>query len=411
MYTKRAILSRDDPIGLFYAVHSYRPSSSRILIIAGGTYVECCKYPYWRRLFGSGLRAALALQHLSPNTELFTYAPPSYADDVRASLAGAGLKGHIFPATEGMRFDWLHPHQLVDFPDSEMKQLPIIDIEAPAVLRFGMLEGSARVQAERVVYSLQNETEGFFENGSGAKELVMVISERELKRMLPDAATPADRIAQVFEHNDYSQLRSFAVLLRNELGDVTLYRRGGAATKVKTYASESYFKIGSGDVLAAAFAHAWLEAGQDLETAADRAARSLAWFIQDGRLPLPDNHVLPTRLAAGFPDRVRILGSETLEMGQLLVATVDWLERQDLELTVELRDDTRGPPFDIATLVLIGARTTLSEVEDLAASSATASRRIVFSNGISKLDALFPGAYFVEDYASALYHLLRGRVA
>lgn len=380
------------------------------MIVAGGSYVEFCRYPYWRRLFGSGLRAALALQHLSPNTELFTYAPPSYADDVMASLAGAGLKGHITPATASMRFEWLHPYQLTDFPNAAMEQLPSIDVVAPAVLRFGMLEGSARVQAERVVYSLQNETEGFFENGSNAKELVMVISERELERMLPDAMTASDRIAQLFDHNDYATLRHFAILLRNELGDVTLHQRRSSATKVPTYASASYFKIGSGDVLAAAFAHAWLERGQYLEAAADRAARSLAWFIQDARLPLPEDHALPTRHASGsFPERVRILGSETLEMGQLLVATLDWLERQKVEVVVELDGEESGGRTNVPTLVLVGARTMLNEVRDLAASSAAASRRIVFSNGITGLDVFFPDASFVGDYASALYHLLRSR--
>ncbi|WP_147283810.1 hypothetical protein [Bosea caraganae] len=311
-----------------------------------------------------------------------------------------------------MRFEWLHPFQLTDFPNAAMGQLPTIDVVAPSVLRFGMLEGSARVQAERVVYSLQNETEGFFENGSNAKELVMVISERELERMLPEARTASDRIAQLFEHNDYSALRHFAILLRNELGDVTLHPRRSSAVKVPTYASASYFKIGSGDVLAAAFAHAWLEEGQDLEAAADRAARSLAWFIQDARLPLPMDHALPTRRSSGFfPDRVRILGSETLEMGQLLVATLDWLERQKIEVVMELDGEGSRAPADVPTLVLVGARTMLNEVRDLAASSATASRRIVFSNGIAGLDAFFPNANFVEDYASALYHLLRSQGA
>jgi hypothetical protein len=305
-----------------------------------------------------------------------------------------------------MRFDWLHPYQLVQFPDPNMKQLPCIDVAAPAVLRFGMLEGSARVQADRVVYSLQNETEGFFRNGSDAKQLVMVISERELERMLPDARTSKDRVAQMFEHNDYARLRRFAILLRNEIGDVTLYQRG-AATRVKTYASESYFKIGSGDVLAAAFAYAWLESDQDLEAAADRGARSLAWFVRDGRLPLPNESALPARPAPDFPDRVRILSSETIEMGQLLVATVDWLERQDIKLAVELGDYSSGAASDVPTLVLVGARTTLNDVTDLAASSAAATRRIVFSNEVVGLDVFFPGASFVDDYASALYRLLR----
>lgn len=377
------------------------------MIIAGGSYLELCRYPYWDRLFGSGLRAALALQHLSPATELFTYAHPDYADDVRTSLAGAGLKGQVSQAIETMRFEWLHPYQLVEFPDPEMKRLPPIEISGPSVLRFGMLEGTAKVSAERVVYSLQNETEGFFANGSKTDELIMVASERELARMLPDAKTASDRVAHLFDQPDYAKLKRLAVLVRNDLGDVTLYQRGGAASKLASYAAESYFKIGSGDVFAAGFAHAWLEEDLTLEAAADRGARSLAWFVQDARLPLPGADALPTRRTEPIPDRVRILGSDTVDVGQLVVATADWLDGLRLGLSVELDLHLKGGASSAPTLVLIGANATPYEIAELANSSDAASRRVVFSNGADWLEGIFPGAMIVGDYATALYHLLR----
>jgi hypothetical protein len=377
------------------------------LIVAGGSYIEFCQYPYWKRLFGSGLRAALALQHLSPGTELHTYAPSAYAGEVLATLSGAGLVGTVASANEPMRFEWLHPYELLAFPDPSMQQLEMLQVAGPAVLRFGMLEGTARVAAERVVYSQQNETEGFFHNGSRAKELVIVISERELARMLPDGRTSDDRIAQLFEHTDYIRLRRFAVLLRNELGDVVLCQRGGASTPIKSYAAESYFKIGSGDVLAAAFAHAWLEDGLALEAAADRAARSLAWFIQDARLPLPDERELPRRVASSLISKVRILGSETLEMGQLVTTTIDWLERQGVEALPDSSSHGSTRAAGAPTLVLVGARATARDIQDLVRASFNAHPRVVFSNGIEGLDAYFPGARMVSDYASALYHLVR----
>ena len=381
------------------------------MIVAGGSYLEHCRYPYWSRLFGSGLRAALALQKISPQTELFTYAPPEYAEDIRVSLAGAGLKGQVSPAATSMRFEWLHPFQLESFPDSRMKQLPDLQISAPCVLRFGMLEGSARVEAQRVVYSLQNETEGFFKNGSRTDELVMVVSERELARMLPGATTVADRIAQLLDLPGYAQLKRFAVLLRNEVGQITLHLRGGAAVEIVTYASESYFKIGGGDVLAAGFAQAWMEEDLPLEEAADRGARSLAWFVQDGRLPLPEAHALPTRPQGDFPERVRIIGSDTIEMGQLVVTTADWLEGLGIDLTVELDGHSNEGSSVAPTLVLIGNRASHSEIAELADSSATATLRVVFGNRAAWLDGYFPGATVVEDYASALHHLLRTPMA
>ena len=45
-----------------------------MLAIAGGTYREHCTEGDWKQLFGSGLRAAAALQSTGEDVHLFTYA-------------------------------------------------------------------------------------------------------------------------------------------------------------------------------------------------------------------------------------------------------------------------------------------------------------------------------------------------
>ena len=54
------------------------------MIVAGGTYLEVCMRPEWRRLFGSGLRAASAVAGLSPRTVLHTYGFEDWKDDMEA---------------------------------------------------------------------------------------------------------------------------------------------------------------------------------------------------------------------------------------------------------------------------------------------------------------------------------------
>ena len=59
--------------------------------IVGGTYREVCQHPHWDALFGSGLRAAAALSNLSPGTELHTYGPEAWREDITASAAACRL--------------------------------------------------------------------------------------------------------------------------------------------------------------------------------------------------------------------------------------------------------------------------------------------------------------------------------
>lgn len=381
------------------------------MIIAGGSYIEYCHHPYSRRLFGSGLRAALALQKLSPKTSLFTYAPLTYKADVEATLAAAGLRGHVQDSPSEMLFEWAHPWELLDRPNQASPPLPPLVVAGDNLLRFGMLEGSARTAGRRTVYAPQNETWGFFANGSTAKELVMVLSERELGDFFENqpsiAKTLDDRLALLFQDDRHVECDLFAVLLRDKAGDVTLYRSASQQLKIASYASESYFKIGEGDILAAAFAQAWLEEGLDLEDAADRAARSVAWFVEDARLPLPVHSHLPSRKVPATPEQVRIYVSQSLEMGQLLARTLDLCAARSIEATFEVMGDERGSP-DVPVLVLLGSRISLQEVEEMRHRVARAPQVVVFANDFPYAREVFPSARIATDYASALYHLWRG---
>lgn len=380
------------------------------MIIAGGSYVERCAYPAWNRLFGSGLRAAIALQVISPSCSLRTYAPSTYRADIEATLAGTGIKLELAQSSDEMVFEWLHPFELVSWPDPPKTILPPLTAEAECVLRFGMIEGSAHVKSTRAVYDPQNEKEGFFSNGSETRELVMIASERDLLRQTgwsgpsgPHAVQESIKTLFELKHN---KLDFFAILLKDGLGGLKVFL-GDEPKRVSTYAAESFFKIGSGDVLAAAFAHAWAERQLDIITAADEAARAVAWFVEGARLPLPTEHELPNRPCSALPELVRILGAETIEMGQLLLKTDDWVRTLGVGVVFDLFGDAKMQEFP--TLVLIGEGTDPQVVRRLASAAAGAPRIVVFWPDASEHEAahLFAGARVTGDYASALFHLLR----
>ena len=79
------------------------------MIVAGGSYLEICLRPEWRRLFGSGLRAAAAVARLSPGTILHTYGFREWEKDIRHSAHAFGVDAAIRTMSESISFSYVHP--------------------------------------------------------------------------------------------------------------------------------------------------------------------------------------------------------------------------------------------------------------------------------------------------------------
>ncbi len=279
-----------------------------------------------------------------------------------------------------------------------------------------MLEGDARVDGQRVIYDPQSEQPaGFIDNDSRADELALIMSRQELIRMMnprsqgsPEDMT-RDALLALFA---IEQANPRVVVLKDSLGGATVYL-GDEPTKITTYAAESFFRIGAGDIFAAAFAHAWGEKRQGAIDAADYAARCLAYFVDGPRLPLPAESALPTRRFTGkYPDTVRILGHEGLEMGLLLLHTQAWMEQLNCKPILELFEPETPPDGSLPALVLVGSFCEYVVLERLAERATGSGARVVFWPGASTKDAAyyFPKARVTGDYASALYHTLRGAI-
>src|SRR5947209_1059256 len=110
------------------------------MIITGGSYAERCRHPAWNRLFGSGLRAAVAISSVSPGSELHTYAAEAYRPDILATLSGLQIKPVLSESAWEGYFEWLHPFDLVTLPRPDRRE-STIQAAGNVVLRFGMIEG------------------------------------------------------------------------------------------------------------------------------------------------------------------------------------------------------------------------------------------------------------------------------
>ena len=388
------------------------------MIITGGSYVERCRYPDWNRLFGSGLRAAVAVSAISPGSELHTYAPAAYKPDILATLSGVDVKPFLNTSGWEGQFEWLHPLHL-SFWERPHRLEATIQASGDVILRFGMIEGDACVKGSRVIYDPQTEARDFSANSSTAEDLALIVTPEELVRMVhPDEQRFEKQFVQsaivdLFNAQKVStNLRSFVLLLKDGLGGVSVYL-GDDPIRIPTYASESYFRIGAGDILATAFSYAWGEQKQDAVPAAEFAARCLAYFIDGPRLPLPDFHALPTRRFTGqYPDKVRILGYSNLEIGTLLLHTEAWIQKLNCKPILELFEPDTRPDRSVPALVLVGSTCDRASLEVLAERAGGSEQCVVFWPGVTREFSMryFPRARVTSDYASALFHVLRGSV-
>lgn len=250
------------------------------MIVTGGLYRERCISPEWNHLYGSGGRAAAALAGHAPSVELISYCEPSFVERATLLMGLSGVGLITLPSRKTIDFHYFHPLSQPDMywtGDIE----PLIEVKGEIVLRFGMLEGGARVSADIAVFDPQSSNQAFRANGSTAGRLATILNAQELRAMAPglDRAMAA---RQVLAGSDDDIL----VVKRGPHG-AAVYNSTGLLGQVPAYRSERVFKIGSGDVFSAAFALYWAVEGRDPVEAADLASRAVAHYVACRALPLP----------------------------------------------------------------------------------------------------------------------------
>lgn len=392
-----------------------------MISIAGGVYAERCKYPAWDQIYGSGLRAAIAVSAVSDAVRLHAYVPHEWMEDVETTLASFGVAGQLRASEHPMTFEYLNTFQPNALPKELSPPYPDLMVEDEVVLRFGILEGDACVKGDRVVYDPQSPNASFYGNGSTAGCLAMIVSGRELLSLVPSYAKggSGDKperhmpdedvlLAAVVAQRDLPQPPQ-VVLVKDGLGGLMVFQ-GDQPVRIPSYAAESFFRIGSGDVTAAAFAHAWGELGWDPVDAAHYAARCTAHFLEGPRLPLPNVADLGDRMPnTARRGEIRIVGLGDFELQALVLTTRSWLSYLGgivRHVTFGL-DDLDSRVHEGVDLLLVGSRCSKIELE--AAARAGLQPTVVFwpSAEADSSRNYFPGAVVARDYATALYHVMR----
>lgn len=325
------------------------------ITISGGVYHEECIWPCWNRVYGSGGRAAAALLEHVEDITLQTYARTNTVKWFKSQSADhSGID--FVPVDTGELISFRYVHSL-SIPSVYPSQHRIrangpIEVADDTVLRFGMMEGSARVKAGRCVYDPQSafRPEPFDENGSTAQHLAVIANVSEVKA-LGRKDTPAEAAQALLDQN--AQI----VIVKMGVAGALVVDHSGE-TRIPAFVTNPVFTIGSGDVFSALFASAWGVHGKDPVEAAHFASRGVAEYVRSMVLPIPAKAapgLPPLEEARAVDGRVYLAGPFfTLGQRWLVDEVCSILHQFGLEVFSPIHDVGPGPANEVAPADLAG---------------------------------------------------------
>lgn len=272
------------------------------MTIVGGTYIEKCLYPYWNELYGSGWRAVCALLDHTDDIDFYTYLAEEDKKNLQLFPAFKKIKNikivdivhtRVFDYFHGLSEPKIYPHV------NMITQNKAIEVSDSVVLRYGFLEGDAKVKGKRVIYDPQSATDpkDFYDNGSEANELVLVLNFREAYLMT--------------EETDISEIAK-KLIQKNTVG--VILKEGPAGGKILTeksissfsaYKTNFIFPIGSGDIFAAFIAYYWGTEEKDLSEAATLASKAVSMYCESQVLPIKKGYELKQFIPIKNPSDTR----------------------------------------------------------------------------------------------------------
>ena len=324
------------------------------LTVVGGLYREYCIWPEWNRLFGSGGRAAAALVGHIEAISFRTYASATASEEFRPQVEVDGLTFSTDPVDQIISFEYVHSLStpvITPSPSRVVEHQPIT-VTAEVVLRFGMMEGTACVDATCCVYDPQSafDPESFSANGSHAAHLAVIANTREILQ-LGGGDYPVRAATRLLK-----QGAEVVVVKSGAKGALVVTSSG--VIPVPPHRSKRVWTIGSGDVFAAMFAARWGVYGDSPVDAAHLASLAVASYAETMALPVPSLETLRQHSAPATAS-----GGRVYLAGPFFTVSQRWFVDEvrrglfDLGLTVfsPVHDVGPGPaqvvgPADIAAL-------------------------------------------------------------
>lgn len=296
------------------------------------------------------------------------------------------------PAATTTWFRYRHPLARPDiFPAIQQRGSLTRPVKAEHALVYGMLEGRPPVAAKRVVYDPQNGryADAFQANGSTAGQLAVVASYSE-GVALTGRSSPDAIVTGLLRDRGCAA----AVLKCGARGALVATRR--SREWITPFPTDRVWKIGSGDIFSAAFAHAWLQEGRGAIAAGWFASRMVAAYVGSRRERFTNTELAQFRTEAAAASRKRVAGARKLPRRHIYIAAPffttaeQWMVDEARAAFSEMGFNTFSPIHDVGE----GSPREVvpADLEGLRKSG------LVFA----LLDGLDPGTLFEIGYARAL---------
>lgn len=274
-----------------------------MLSVIGGTYTEVCLHPNWRRVYGSGCRAAIAVTDLLKNAgankdevvRFYSWASDEEHKAIKGLLRRTGVQPYFVKRDQPIEWQYDHslgPPRLYPGRD-DLKQMPARRIEAQNALLFGTVECQPTVEAEALVYDPQasNLAVPFSQTGGKTKRLAIVanMSEgRAIAGKLNLKYKKGDDAAESLGKAILTAEDAEVVVIKNGVRGATVLTRDGKR-EIQSFRTKKVFPIGSGDIFSGVFAAHWLEMGQDPFQSAHWASVATACYCGQPQNVIPAN--------------------------------------------------------------------------------------------------------------------------
>lgn len=255
------------------------------MIVVGGTYDELCFEPRWEEKFGSGLRACRAINSLNPDIEIefYTFGDENcnlYLEQINTIFPK--IRSTVTKIKKTVSFYYDHPlitPRIYPRLDTLERNDNNISVSGDDVLFFGLIEGSARVNAKRLVYDPQSPSNPipFSKTGSTAEELVVVVNHGEASKMAK--TSEIDQIKNYF----FDEEKANILILKMGAKGAMIIEPNKENVVIPVFKTSSVWPIGSGDVFASVFSYYWFN-GMNPENAAHKASLCTAIYSSTRKL-------------------------------------------------------------------------------------------------------------------------------
>jgi len=309
------------------------------ITIAGGVYHERCIWPDWDHIYGSGGRAAASLSGHVGKITLKAYLRPQIAKLIVPYSEIYGFSVVPVATSQIVSFEYIHSLSIpairpIPTRIKINKPYPVSDA---VVLRFGMMEGSAIVDADRCVHDPQSAfaPEPFAQNGSKAKHLAIVANRSEVTALAGNAEPVA--AAKIL----LKRGAEVVVVKAGTAGAFVVDRSG--TTRVPAYRSDRVFTIGSGDVFAAVFAAVWGVRRRSSIEAARVASKGVAAYTGSMALPIPT----VKQLSRDSVPEAKLVQRKVYLAGPFFTLGQRWLVEEARRCLLEMGLEVFSPIHDV----------------------------------------------------------------